>query len=228
MQFDEIFDETPNISSKVATSCTCTRASVTSCNSKIKTALSSYSTTNRLTADGRRVEQSCKSSASVNSKLTKEYEIFLSKYTRLLRSSPSKLSSSSLSLKKHQKCGCSSSITASSTSLLSSSKNYERLDDFDSSSSLLHIQVKPCDLLNTLSQMVSCIGCRASVERFYKQIAQKQHDQSSGSSNCSISNNKYSFKYMLDPFVLGAHGCLTLRPSFINPFAIYSLFYANG
>ena len=84
------------------------------------------------------------------------------------------------------------------------------------------IEAKPDELMNTISQLVPCIGCRTSVERFYKQLVAKQQ----------ISSNKKLLKcsnFALDPFLINQNGNLTLKKSVMsNPMLIFKLLYING
>ena len=84
------------------------------------------------------------------------------------------------------------------------------------------IEAKPDELVNTISQLVPCIGCRTSVERFYKQLVAKQQ----------ISSNKKLLKstnFALDPFLINQNGNLTLKKSvMLNPMLIFKLLYING
>ena len=56
-------------------------------------------------------------------------------------------------------------FSSSSTSSRSSTRNSSPNDINHNSYT---IEAKPNDLMNTLGQLVPCIGCRTSVERFYK------------------------------------------------------------
>lgn len=71
------------------------------------------------------------------------------------------------------------------------------------------IEAKPVDLMNTLAQLVPCIGCRTSVERFYKQL-----------------RNRQAVSQALDPFLINLNGNLTVKNSILlNPLLFYELFY---
>jgi hypothetical protein len=101
------------------------------------------------------------------------------------------------------------------------------------------------ELMSTLSKMVSCIGCRTSVERFYKQLVcannSRQVNLLNLDKNMQRKNVSYSYSgsgnggnggrggrggfsagmgmggnaSALDPFIIRANGNLTLKKSFL-------------
>ena len=69
------------------------------------------------------------------------------------------------------------------------------------------------DLMSTLSKLVSCIGCKTSVEKFYKQLV--------------VANNSGASS-ALDPFIILSNGDLTMKRSVLmDPLSVYKLFYLN-
>ena len=110
------------------------------------------------------------------------------------------------------------------------------------------------EVMSTLSKMVSCIGCRTSVERFYKQLVcannSRQVNLLNLDKNMQRKNVSYSYSgsgnggggrggfsagmgmggnsSALDPFIIKANGNLTLKKSFLmDPLSIYKLFHLN-
>ena len=78
------------------------------------------------------------------------------------------------------------------------------------------LEAKQIDLMNTLSQLVPCIGCRTSVERFYKQLTTKTNQKEQVS------------QVALDPFCINLNGNLTVNKSImLNATSFYELFYSN-
>jgi hypothetical protein len=101
--------------------------------------------------------------------------------------------------------------------------------------------------------MVSCIGCKTSVERFYKQLVwannSRQVNLLNLDKNMQRKNVSYSYSgsgnggsrggfsagigmggnsSALDPFIIKANGNLHLKKSFLmDPLSIYKLFYLN-
>jgi hypothetical protein len=115
------------------------------------------------------------------------------------------------------------------------------------------IKIKSSDLLNTLTQLVPCIGCRTSVERFYKQLLSSTNDLISnndrinsrlndlnGDNNCNILNNdEFSFddmlcnnknvlSFALDPLVIYKNGYLSINENLFNSKSLFELFYMHG
>ena len=80
------------------------------------------------------------------------------------------------------------------------------------------IEAEPNKLIDTLNQLIPCISCRASVERLYKEILQRQWDQKQEVGN-----------FVLDPFVFTSNGNITLKRSVLSsPMSIFKIFYING
>ena len=87
-------------------------------------------------------------------------------------------------------------------------------------------EAKPLDLQNTLGQLMPCIGCRASVERFYKQLVQQLKHTNTGKQR---KNAEKKFSYALDPILIDSQGNLTLKKALLqNPVSIFKLFYKDG
>jgi hypothetical protein len=82
------------------------------------------------------------------------------------------------------------------------------------------LEAKQIDLMNTLSQLVPCIGCRTSVERFYKQLT---------TTTTTATNQKEQVSQVaLDPFCINLNGNLTVNKSImLNAKSFYELFYSN-
>lgn len=79
------------------------------------------------------------------------------------------------------------------------------------------LEAKQIDLMNTLSQLVPCIGCRTSVERFYKQLT-----------TTTTATNQTVSQVALDPFCINLNGNLTVNKSImLNAISFYELFYSN-
>ena len=75
------------------------------------------------------------------------------------------------------------------------------------------IKFKTNDLLNSIQQSVACIGCRTSVEKFYKQLS---------------SSTSKRINYSLNPLNINVNdGYIYLNKDYINPKSLYSLFYSN-
>ena len=89
------------------------------------------------------------------------------------------------------------------------------------SGSMSLIESKEMDLTNTLSSLISCVGCRTSVERFYKKLIY--------SSQLKQSKFSTSSSYLpLDPFIIKQNGNITVKKSLLaNPELVYKLFYMN-
>ena len=74
------------------------------------------------------------------------------------------------------------------------------------------IKFKTNDLLNSIQQLVTCIGCRTSVEKYYKQL---------------LSTSK-NINYSLNPLNININdGYIYLNKDYINPKSLYNLFYSN-
>ena len=77
------------------------------------------------------------------------------------------------------------------------------------------IRFKTTDLLNSIQQLVTCIGCRTSVEKFYKQL------------NSSSKFNNKTIISALDPLNIHVNdGYIDLNENYINPKSLYNLFYS--
>jgi hypothetical protein len=75
------------------------------------------------------------------------------------------------------------------------------------------IKFKINDLLNSIQQLVTCIGCRTSVEKYYKQL---------------LSTTSKNINYSLNPLNININdGYIYLNKDYINPKSIYNLFYSN-
>jgi hypothetical protein len=75
------------------------------------------------------------------------------------------------------------------------------------------IKFKTNDLLNSIQQLVTCIGCRTSVEKYYKQLL--------------LSTSK-NINYSLNPLNININdGYIFLNKDYINPKSLYNLFYSN-
>ena len=189
--------------------------------------------------------------------LKKDYQSFLAKYSQLFssnsnatailssnnnnKSSPSMLkktvSTSSLSFSTPS--SSSSSTTSSSAASSSSSPSPQSQSSLspapghDSDPPVLDqkfvLEAKPADLLNTISQVVTCIGCRTSVERFYRQLVQQQVQKCSAEHDPTVNVNVMACNTkVLDPIVVNSNGSLTLKQSLADrPASLYSLFYLN-
>jgi len=73
------------------------------------------------------------------------------------------------------------------------------------------IKFKTIDLLNSIEQQVTCIGCKTSVEKYFKQI--------------STTDNIY---YSLNPFNINVKdGYIYLSKDYSNPKSLYNLFYSS-
>ena len=103
-----------------------------------------------------------------------------------------------------------------------------------------------CNLMHTLSKLVSCIGCRTSVERFYKQLVvannsrqvnllhldknmqRKSQSYAGGKGRMSYAGGGGGSASALDPFLIRSNGDLTIKKSVLmDPQLIYKLFYLN-
>lgn len=87
-------------------------------------------------------------------------------------------------------------------------------------SSITSIEAEPNKLIDTINQLVPCIGCRASVERFYKQLVVKQ-----------TANKRFQKigNLTLDPFLINQNGNLSLKKAILlSPMSIFKIFYING
>ena len=93
------------------------------------------------------------------------------------------------------------------------------------------------DLMSTLSKLVSCIGCKTSVERFYKQLVAANNSRRLNLMNLD-KNMRKKLSYgrsnnggagsALDPFIIRSNGDLTLKRSILmDPQSVYKLFYLN-
>ena len=88
------------------------------------------------------------------------------------------------------------------------------------------------DLISTLSKLVSCIGCRTSVERFYKQLVAANNSRRLNLTQLDKAMRKKSNfgggGSALDPFIIRSNGDLTLKRSVLmDPQLVYNLFYLN-
>jgi hypothetical protein len=73
------------------------------------------------------------------------------------------------------------------------------------------IKFKTIDLLNSIQQQVTCIGCKTSVEKYFKQIS-------------TIDNINYS----LNPFNINVKdGYIYLSKDYSNPKSLYNIFYSS-
>ncbi|CAF0911716.1 unnamed protein product [Brachionus calyciflorus] len=71
------------------------------------------------------------------------------------------------------------------------------------------------DLMNTISSLVSCVGCRASLERFYRNQTHK----------LTRNNSSNNFSNVIYPFLIKSNDTLTLNRCILNdPFKLYSIF----
>lgn len=83
------------------------------------------------------------------------------------------------------------------------------------------IRLDQANLMKQLSKLINCIGCRTSIERFYKQLVKLT------ASTVNENNNKFSTA--IDPFFIDPNGYLTIKENIINdPSTVYSLFYLNS
>ena len=98
-------------------------------------------------------------------------------------------------------------------------KYHNLLDHYESTSIEKLIKSEQATVLNQAAQVVSCIGCRTSIERFYKHLIK----YTTGSKK---KNNDTTTSCALDPFVIDMHGDLTINESFWHdPFQVYTFFY---
>jgi hypothetical protein len=138
-------------------------------------------------------EQQQQQQINISSKQKKDYESFLSKYNQLIGNingfsshddGGGRVDSSgggvcdfymedvnqTLDTSDCQTCSFTNKIknTNFSNSRASSRSSTRNSSPNDTNHSSYTIEAKPSDLMNTLGQLVPCIGCRTSVERFYK------------------------------------------------------------
>ncbi len=111
------------------------------------------------------------------------------------------------SQKKNKNNGSDASSSNSGSSSSSSSSNTK----------INFIEAKRDDLMSTISKLIGCIGCRVSVERFYKQL----------SKNSEIISKINETIY---PILIDSNENLTLNSSLflVDPFKLYSIFYLNN
>jgi hypothetical protein len=83
--------------------------------------------------------------------------------------------------------------------------------------SLNFIEAKRDELIATISNLIGCIGCRVSVERFYKQLIKNSEIIS------KINETIY-------PILIDSNENLTLNGNLflVDPFKLYSIFYLNN
>lgn len=130
-------------------------------------------------------------------KLKKDYERFLQKYE---------------SINNHTSTG------TNETGQTLPNDNCTARTNNTSSVSVTSVEAEPNELMATLNQMIPCISCRGSVERFYKQIIQRQW----------IQKRKVG-SLTLDPFVINYNGNIALkRTVLLCPMSIFKIFYING
>ena len=73
------------------------------------------------------------------------------------------------------------------------------------------IKFKTIDLLNSIQQQVTCIGCKTSVEKYFKQISTTEN-----------------INYSLNPFNINLKdGYIYLSKYYSNPKSLYNLFYSS-
>ena len=68
------------------------------------------------------------------------------------------------------------------------------------------------EAMKNVSKSVSCISCRTAVERLAKQIMPSSSD---------------NYSLALDPIRLNGAGMISLKPSLLDPDALYSLLYID-
>lgn len=69
------------------------------------------------------------------------------------------------------------------------------------------------DLLITVSSLVSCVGCRASLERFYRSQANK------------LVKKSCNFSSVIHPFLINSNESISLCPKLLDhPFKLFSIF----
>lgn len=132
-------------------------------------------------------------------KLKKDYEKFLQKYKTLGTYTSSTMTDT---------------IPADTVEI----KHNSEAQNSNSQTSLTSIEAVPNELMSTINQLIPCIGCRASIERFYKNLRTKQ------------TGSKKNSNSTLDPFLINStNGNLSLKKAILlNPMSIFKLFYING
>ncbi|CAC5394332.1 Gametogenetin-binding protein 2 [Mytilus coruscus] len=74
----------------------------------------------------------------------------------------------------------------------------------------VEMMVTSKDIMNLLTHMVPCVGCRRSVERLFNDLVESQHTA-------------------LEPLIITRRGVLSVnRDSLFDPKALYALFYIHG
>ncbi len=99
----------------------------------------------------------------------------------------------------------------------STSKNASSDGTKNGRKSLNFIEAKRDELIATIANLVGCIGCRVSVERFYKQL----------SKNSEIISKINETIY---PILIDSNENLILNGNLflVDPFKLYSIFYLNN
>ena len=138
-------------------------------------------------------------------KLKKDYEKFLSKYESInTYTVPSTVKPNNVTNNNSEPCNM--------PSQLGTANNNNNL------ASITSIEARSNELINTINQLIPCIGCRAAVERFYKQLIEKQ------------SNSKRARgSFTLDPFLINSNGNISLKKNILlSPMSVFKIFYING
>ena len=102
-------------------------------------------------------------------------------------------------------------------------KDYENfLKNYSLLRNKSRIKFKTNDLLNSIQQLISCIGCRTSVEKFYKQLI--------SSSSKFFNANNCCLNTALDPLQIDVtEGFIYLNNDYMkNSKSLYNLFYIHG
>ncbi len=171
-------------------------------------------------------------------KSTKEYQLYLKKFTRIKESYLIRKKGLILSghfLDAANKGDASSQQTtdgdggdsveskAPPNSKKKSKKKATQGKSIGSSSSkqnrnsLNFIEAKRDELFTTIANLVGCIGCRVGVERFYKQLSRNSEIVS------KINETIY-------PILIDSHENLILNGNLflVDPFKLYSIFFLNN
>ena len=160
-------------------------------------------------------------------KLTKEYQLYLKKFNRIKESYLLKKQSLVANARGGgggaNRSSTNSSSNSNSKKVSKTKKNNETSKSAENKSSaninckLNFIEARHDELIGTISTLIGCIGCRVSVERFYKQLIK----------NSEIISKLNETIY---PILIDANENLTLNSSLflVDPFKLYSIFYLNN
>jgi hypothetical protein len=223
-----------------------------SCPKSLKNRVTTTTTTT--TTSMRTNNSPCNLCNSISNSNKKDYEIFLNKYNKCSSSNANELDNESdfedddqcsggeeedeydeaecnlcLSQKKSNSNNLEEKATTGCTCNITNGKRNASPKSQRKVSPHPRIVATQNDLMNTLSKLVSCIGCRASVERFYKQLVAANNGRRVNLLNLDKNmQRKNQFGSALDPFIIRSNGNLTIkRSAMMDPQLVYKLFYLN-